>query len=170
MPYRGAINVSGRKPRGLRSTSMFREDRTTGRRVSGGRHRRKKSESAPVGNATAHLFRVFVTEDLGLFGVTIPSGVNIPNFTDGTNYGFAAQREFNIELLGSDPVNVSSIVISGVGAPEFSFALNDFPGAAPGQFQINFSQNIGTYVALVTINSDDPFGPYTFLIQGAGIE
>lgn len=110
--------------------------------------------------------------------------VNTPfGFTD-TLFGVqnvsttSAAKTYTIQNLGNVPLTVSSVVISGANAGDFSISAapaTSVPaqvGVTPGTttFSVTFTPSaVGTRNATITVNNDDADeGAYVFYVQGTG--
>lgn len=115
---------------------------------------------------------------------SIASGSVVPALDNHTDFGSVdvssgtLTRTFTIENLGTADLNLTSgspfVSISGADAADFSVtSIPSTPIASLGSttFQITFNPSaIGTRSATISIASDDSDeNPYTFAIQGTGI-
>lgn len=114
-------------------------------------------------------------------GANISDGDNVPvaaNFTDFGNQSICAgitTVTFIIQNSGADPLNISSVTISGADAGEFSIVT--FPAStvlAGGNTTLEVSFNpssVGLKNAVITINNDDgDEAVFDFAIQGTGTD
>jgi hypothetical protein len=115
---------------------------------------------------------------------TIASGDTTPSTDDGTDFGslhvmgFTVPKTFTIENLGLLPLNLDGtpkITLSGVNAADFSITTQpNSPVAASGSttFVVGFAPSaLGPRSATISIASNDTDeNPYTFAIQGTGIQ
>ncbi len=111
-------------------------------------------------------------------GIDIADGDVTPDVADDTDFGSAdiaggmVTHTFTIENLGSDPLIVSSIVLSGSNPGDFSFTpLSPVsPVTTPATFDVTFDPAlVGTRSATLSIlNNDCDESIYDFAIQGTG--
>lgn len=116
-------------------------------------------------------------------GVNIASGSVTPTTADFTEYGNVSAgtiltRTFTIQNLGTDNLTLTnaSALVSVSGSSAFTVEAQPgsatIAGGANQTFQIKFApNNAGTFIATVTIASDDcDENPYTFVVQGTGTD
>ena len=125
--------------------------------------------------------------DMAVFGngSLIPDGSEIPAADDDTDFGDIptsggfTDHVFTITNTGYIPLNLSGdplVAITGDDAAEFSVTVDPESPVGPDRetttFTLRFDpQNSGLKSATVVIENDDPdASPYTFAIQGTGIE
>jgi uncharacterized repeat protein (TIGR01451 family) len=112
-------------------------------------------------------------------GVAIQSGDLMPSVVDGTDFGGidftgpAAQASFVIENLGSGVLSIGSVAL--VGSDRFSVINAPSATIGPGSqttLTIGFNpDNVGSRSTIVSIpNNDANENPYTFRIQGEGVD
>lgn len=107
---------------------------------------------------------------------SIVSGDTTPSATDWTDFGTTtATRTFTIRNIGSALLTVGAVTISGANASDFS--ITTLPSAtvaigASTTFVVTFTPTtIGAKTANISIvNNDTDENPYTFDIQGTGIQ
>ncbi len=116
--------------------------------------------------------------DVKGMGISIADGDVTPSTADDTDFGAVLTtgtgvHTFTIENTGGDDLTISSISISNTT----NFAVTQAaasPVAAAGSttFTVTFMpQSTGAHTATVTINNDDSDeNPYTFDVQGTGVE
>ncbi|MDK2771667.1 MAG: choice-of-anchor D domain-containing protein [Flavobacterium sp.] len=105
-------------------------------------------------------------------GVSIVDGDTTPSVTDDTNFGSTlvgvdVSHTFTIYNTGTDPLDISSITISGVNAADFYISVSPSSTVAAGgstTFEVTFSPSVaGTSNATINIaNNDADENPYTF--------
>lgn len=128
-----------------------------------------------IPGAVANDFTTAVVPDATLTlsgnGNNVPQGTatSPANFTD---FGSAGTRTFVIQNPGTNPLYMNGITFSGAGAS--SFTVNTQPsgtiaGSGSDNLVIYFTPTvIGTYSAIVTLNSSDCSNPnYSFVITGS---
>ncbi len=118
-------------------------------------------------------------------GLTIVNGDLIPSLSNHTDFGPAYQigagsvtRMFTIENIGNTVLNMTGTpraTISGPNAADFVVTAQpaaSLPVGWTNNFFIRFTPSaLGVRTATVTIPSDDPTrNPYTFTIQGTGVD
>lgn len=122
--------------------------------------------------------------DIEAFDSSIASGSQSPVFENGTDFGQAAAttnsatRTFKITNTGNGDLHLGGsprVTISGLGAVDFTVLNQPAFTVPPGgstTFDVLFHPSaIGTRNAVISIgNDDDSEQPYTFAIQGTGID
>ncbi|MCH7225566.1 choice-of-anchor D domain-containing protein [Haloferula sp. A504] len=110
----------------------------------------------------------------------IVTGATNTSTVNGTSFGSAyvdrttITHTFSIQNSGSQPLNVSSISLSGLHPGDFSlsgFLSGSVPAGSSASFDATFDpSDFGTRAAVVTIANDDfNEGSYTFAIRGNGV-
>ncbi|MES2556455.1 MAG: choice-of-anchor D domain-containing protein [Bacteroidota bacterium] len=113
--------------------------------------------------------------------ITISDGDITPDLADFTDFGNQSicagitTLTFTIENSGPDPLNVGSVLISGVDAADFSvvvFPAGSVSAGGTTTFQVTFNPaSVGLKNAVITINNDDSDeAVYDFAIQGTGTD
>ena len=109
--------------------------------------------------------------------VTIVDGANTPSLTDHTDFGSVAVggaalvRTFTIQNLGTAPLTVSGVAVSGMGSTEFAVGTltpaSPIPASGSATFTVTFSgTNGGIYEPEIVIaNNDSDENPYNFSIK-----
>jgi len=123
--------------------------------------------------------------DLQGNGQSIPDGDTTPSLTDHTDFGDSSvlsgtvTRTFTIENTGSADLALTDspkVALSGAQAGDFNVTSQPISPVASGggttTFQVEFDPaSSGLRQATITIaNNDSDENPYTFAIQGTGIE
>jgi|GEM_PF-1476701 len=118
-------------------------------------------------------------------GQSILNGDITPSFTDHTDFGSASlssgmiTRTFTIENTGTEDLDLSGlpeVTLSGAHGGDFSITSQPTSpvssGGGTASFQVEFDpSSSGIRVATISIaNNDSDENPYTFDIQGTGIE
>ena len=120
--------------------------------------------------------------DVQGLGLSIASGDMVTSVSDDTDFGPAdinlatITKTFTIRNSGSLSLTISNPTITGLNASEFSISAN--PGTltigagSSTTFSVTFNPSaVFTRVATINIVSDDSDeNPYTFAIQGAGLQ
>ncbi|MEO7313013.1 MAG: choice-of-anchor D domain-containing protein, partial [Chitinophagaceae bacterium] len=112
-------------------------------------------------------------------GISIVDGDMTPTFADNTDVGNTViggshTQNFDINNLGTGPLTVSSIVVSGANAGLFTASgISPAGPIAPGgtaSFTVTFAPTTtGIKTATITVNNDDADeGVYDFAMQGNG--
>jgi hypothetical protein len=111
--------------------------------------------------------------------LSILDGDTTPSTTDDTDFGTtlvgnSVSHTFTITNTGTDPLDISSITITGVDAADFYISINPGASVAAGgstTFEITFSPSaLGISNATINIvNNDSNENPYTFDITGEAI-
>ena len=120
-------------------------------------------------------------QDIAVLGgaTEIPDGDITPTNADGTAFGAAdvtggtTSRSYTIANQGGDPLNISSIQITGAHASDFTVTTSPVGavgGSGNATLTIEFDPSAGgARTATVTIVSDDPDeGSYSFDVRGSG--
>lgn len=116
--------------------------------------------------------------------LAIPNGDVTPSLADHTDFGSVLfpngtlERTFTIENLGTADLMLNGaplVSLSGTHAADFSVTVDPSSPVAPGgstTFSLTFDPSAaGLRSATVSIaNNDNNENPYTFAIQGSGIE
>jgi len=106
----------------------------------------------------------------------ITNGDNTPSTLDWTDFGTTnLTRTFTIRNIGNALLNVDDITISGANASEFTITAIPSSSVAIGSniiFIVTFNPTaVGVRTATITItNNDTDENPFSFDIQGTGIE
>ena len=114
-------------------------------------------------------------------GVEITSGDATPSSTDDTDFGSADQttglvsRSFTIANTGTSPLILDADAVTLTGSGDFTVTSQPSTGIGAGgstTFTIAFDPSgLGVRTATVSIaNTDDDEAPYTFAIQGTGVD
>ncbi|WP_044237447.1 choice-of-anchor D domain-containing protein, partial [Flexithrix dorotheae] len=111
-------------------------------------------------------------------GLLIPSSGNDTDFGSSQVEGDSVVRTFSIENIGNSSLTLNGtplVSISGAGSGDFTVITSPGTPLASGEittFQISFNPSVpGLRSATVSIdNDDDDEDPYTFAIQGTGLE
>ncbi|MGL2963235.1 choice-of-anchor D domain-containing protein [Flavobacterium sp. RSB2_4_14] len=107
---------------------------------------------------------------------SIVSGDITPSLTDWTDFGSTnISRTFTIRNTGSALLTIGTISISGTNASEFSVTSAPSAIVAVGSsttFTVTFAPTaVGVRTATITLsNNDTDENPFTFDIQGTGVE
>ncbi len=113
-------------------------------------------------------------------GISIPDGDLTPSVADDTDFGTAGvggagvAHVFTIQNEGTDDLEVTSVVTSGVHAADFSVSGISLPvtlaPAASTTFTVTFepSDDELRSAAIDIVNDDPDENPYDFSIQGTG--
>ena len=107
-------------------------------------------------------------------GNSIPDGDLVPSTAKLTRFGSVATslvRTFTIENIGSGPLTVSAITVSGENASEFavSGAPSSVAAGANATFTVTYTPTAGvpTSRATITVNSNDANeAAYDFVVEG----
>ncbi len=109
-------------------------------------------------------------------GIDIIDGDNTPADADYTNFGLAAlnasvSKSFVVENNGVDPMNISGVTFTGIGAADFSITTAPAATVAPGSstlFTVQFLSTVsGLKSAIMHINNSDcDEGDYDIAISG----
>ncbi|MBO6686700.1 MAG: autotransporter domain-containing protein, partial [Parvibaculum sp.] len=114
-------------------------------------------------------------------GVEITSGDATQSSTDDTDFGSADQttglvsRSFTIANTGTSPLILDADAVTLTGSGDFTVTSQPSTGIGAGgstTFTIAFDPSgLGVRTATVSIaNNDDDEAPYTFAIQGTGVD
>jgi len=111
---------------------------------------------------------------------TINDGDNTPSLTDHTDFGNAdisggmVVRTFAVQNTGNSPLAVTSIIISGINAGDFTpgtlTPASPIPAGMSATFTVTFDPSaLGVSTATITVNNNDcDEAVYDFAIQGNG--
>ncbi|NCC53356.1 MAG: choice-of-anchor D domain-containing protein, partial [Spartobacteria bacterium] len=125
-----------------------------------------------------------VEPDIALLGTNlalIANGDVTPSLTDGTDYGDVdvssglSDHIFTITNTGTKALGISNITTAGAHAAEFIITAQPDPSIpinGASTFTLRFNPaDLGVRTATLLISNDDPDeDPYTFSIQGTGVE
>jgi predicted alternative tryptophan synthase beta-subunit len=118
-------------------------------------------------------------------GVTIATGDVTPSATDYTDFGTVTvppgtpiTRTFTIQNVGTGPLSISGVTLTGAQASEFTVTTPPAGSVTAGgntTFQVKFDPYTpgvsGVRSATVNVASNDPDeNPYTFAIQGTVVQ
>ncbi|WP_417606260.1 choice-of-anchor D domain-containing protein [Primorskyibacter flagellatus] len=144
-----------------------------------------------VGQNTAYPTSPFVTafsisadlppQEIAILGGAneIVDGDSTPTIVDGTVFGAVevtggnASRSYSVANQGGDPLNVSSIQITGAHASDFSVTTSPvgaIAGSSSALLTVQFNPSAGgARTATITVNSDDADEPsYSFDVYASG--